>query len=285
MDKNKTFLFSANKNRDIERTNHTTQRKDINNKIEYIHSYTSDMESGVTLADIRKEETLQRNCTKVGIVYIARTANETEQERDARHHQLQLAIKSKRRIENKSQRSPDKERRLKENNVHAQRRHRANFSPEQQANARRINTASRQQQRASLSSKQQDHARRINTATRGVTRVSPSIWDAIINTCGDADCKRGRSKLIDPCLKLYIGAHVMVNNNDLLKSHGIGNGSMARVKRVQLKSTATNPGWKNWEGKKVYCVSVNDVEYIEIERFPESSKMKSLQVSIEELQL
>ena len=51
------------------------------------------MESGVTLADIRKEETLQRNCTKVGIVYIARTANETEQERDARHHQLQLAIK------------------------------------------------------------------------------------------------------------------------------------------------------------------------------------------------
>ena len=68
------------------------------------------MESGVTLADIRKEETLQRNCTKVGIVYIPRTANETEQERDARHHQLQLAIKSKRRIENKSQQSPDKER-------------------------------------------------------------------------------------------------------------------------------------------------------------------------------
>ena len=75
------------------------------------------MESGVTLADIRKEETLQRNCTKVGIVYIPRTANETEQERDARHHQLQLAIKSKRRIENKSQQSPDKERRIRESNV------------------------------------------------------------------------------------------------------------------------------------------------------------------------
>jgi len=94
MDKNKTFLFSANKNRDIERTTtqHNAKTSIINNKIEYIHSYTSDMESGVTLADIMKEETLQRNCTKVGIVYIARTANETEQERDARHHQLQLAI-------------------------------------------------------------------------------------------------------------------------------------------------------------------------------------------------
>ena len=100
------------------------------------------------------------------------------------------------------------------------------ISHQQQDHARQINAASMQQQRASLSPEQQDH----------------------------------------PCLKLYIGAHVMVNNNDLLKSHGIGNGSMGRVKRVQLKSTATNPGWKNWEGKKVYCVSVNDVEYIEIER-------------------
>ena len=39
--------------------------------------------------------------------------------------------------------------------------------------------------------------------------------------------------MIDPCLRLYIGAHaVMVNNNDLLKSHGIGNGSMARVVKI-----------------------------------------------------
>jgi len=132
------------------------------------------MESGVTLADIRKEETLQRNCTKVGIVYIPRTANETEQERDARHHQLQLAIKSKRRIENKSQQSPDKERRIRESNVHAQRRHRANLSTEQQHNARRINAASMQQQRTSLSPEQQESARRINTATRQQLRANLS---------------------------------------------------------------------------------------------------------------
>src|SRR5210317_1501295 len=132
------------------------------------------MESGVTLADIRKEETLQRNCTKVGIVYIPRTANETEQERDARHHQLQLAIKSKRRIENKSQQSPDKERRIRESNVHAQRRHRANLSTEQQHNARRINAASMQQQRTSLSPEQQESARRINTASRQQLRANLS---------------------------------------------------------------------------------------------------------------
>src|SRR6056300_2008679 len=132
------------------------------------------MESGVTLADIRKEETLQRNCTKVGIVYIPRTANETEQERDARHHQLQLAIKRKRRIENKSQQSPDKVRRIRESNVHAQRRHRANLSTEQQHNARRINAASMQQQRTSLSPEQQRNARRINAASMQQQRASLS---------------------------------------------------------------------------------------------------------------
>lgn len=116
----------------------------------------------------------------------------------------------------------------------------------------------------------------------GMTRVSASIKDAIINSCGDADVKSGRSKKIDPCLKLYVGAHVMCNNNDMLKTHRIGNGTIARVKQVKLKPTA-NPVWKNWEGKKVKCVSARDVEYVEIERFPESSKMKSLRVSIDEL--
>jgi hypothetical protein len=136
------------------------------------------MESGVTLADIRKEETLQANCTKVGIVYIARTPNETEQEREARHHRLQLEIKRKRRIENKSQQSPDKERRLRENNVHAQRRHRANLSPERQESERRSNTASRQQQRANLSPEQQENARRSNTASRQQQRANrtPEQW-------------------------------------------------------------------------------------------------------------
>ncbi|KAL7493251.1 hypothetical protein ACHAWT_002307 [Skeletonema menzelii] len=117
----------------------------------------------------------------------------------------------------------------------------------------------------------------------GRTRLCPSTRDAIINTCGDADVRAGRSKLVDPCLKLYVGAHVMCNNNDMLKSHHIGNGTLARVKRVKLKPDASIV-WKNWEGKKVQCVSVRDVEYVEVERFPESSKMTSLRVSIDELE-
>ena len=74
--------------------------------------------------------------------------------------------------------------------------------------------------------------------------------------------------------RLQLAMNNKRRNNDLLKSHGIGNGSIARVRRVKLKSTATDPGWKNWEGKKVYCASFNDVEYIDIERLPESSKLR-----------
>ena len=76
------------------------------------------MESGVSLTDLRKEENLTANCIKLGIGYIAPGPNETEDERDARHRQLQLAIRNKRRIRNEAQQSPDKKRRLRDNNAH-----------------------------------------------------------------------------------------------------------------------------------------------------------------------
>ena len=48
---------------------------------------------------------------------------------------------------------------------------------------------------------------------------------------------------------------------------------------MKFKSTATDPGWKNWEVKEgVLCLN-----HIDFERLPEISKMKSLRVSTEEL--
>mmetsp|Transcript_21610 Transcript_21610/g.33878 ORF Transcript_21610/g.33878 Transcript_21610/m.33878 type:complete len:368 (+) Transcript_21610:693-1796(+) len=130
------------------------------------------MESGVSLADLRKEENLKANCIKLGIGYIAPDPNETEDERDARHRQLQLAIRTKRRLQNEAQQSPDKKRRLRDNNADAQRRRRGNFSPEQQESERRNNTASRQQQRANLSPEQQASERRNDTIYRQQQRAN-----------------------------------------------------------------------------------------------------------------
>lgn len=120
--------------------------------------------------------------------------------------------------------------------------------------------------------------------SNGATRVSSTMRDAIINTCGDADVKVNKSKKIDPSLRIYAGAHVMCNNNDLLKKYKIGNGTIARVKRVKLKTSAPDSLiWKNWEDKKVYTVSARHVEWVEIERFPDNARIRALKKSIQQL--
>ena len=54
-------------------------------------------------------------------------------------------------------------------------------------------------------------------------------------------------------------------NEDLDK--GQGNGTICRCVNVQLKHNATIQ-WKNWEGKKVNTVSVDDVEWVQFEHWP-----------------
>ena len=76
----------------------------------------------------------------------------------------------------------------------------------------------------------------------------------------------------------------MCNNNNMLKTHNIGNGTIARVKSIKLKSTAPNPIWKNWEGYKVLTVNARHVEYVEIERFPDNAKIAAIKKSIHELE-
>ena len=68
------------------------------------------------------------------------------------------------------------------------------------------------------------------------TRVSREMRDRIISTCGDSHCVTGESKKVDPCLRLYPGAHAMCNDNSNLKTENIGNGTLCRVKRIKLKN-------------------------------------------------
>ena len=60
----------------------------------------------------------------------------------------------------------------------------------------------------------------------GKTRVSPELRDRIISTCGDTHCVSVQSKKVDPCLRLYVGAHAMCINNSKLKTDKIGNGKI-----------------------------------------------------------
>ena len=117
----------------------------------------------------------------------------------------------------------------------------------------------------------------------GKTRVSREMRDRIINTCGDSHVVTGQNKKVDPCLRVYPGAHAMCNDNSKLKKENIGNGTLCRVKKIKLKN-GVSLQWKNWEGVKVYTVNARYVEWVEFERFPDNEKIIALKSDITTLE-
>ena len=119
---------------------------------------------------------------------------------------------------------------------------------------------------------------------KGKTRVSREMRHRIISTCGDSHCVTGQNKKVDPCLRMYRGAHAMCNDNSKLKSDNIGNGTLCRVKSIKLKANSPPLQWKNWDGVKVYAVNARYVEWAEFERFPDNEKINSLKSAIRTLE-
>ena len=71
---------------------------------------------------------------------------------------------------------------------------------------------------------------------------------------------------IDPALRLFPGSLFMITTNDDLDK-GPGNVTVCKCVQVKLKSPDALQ-WKNWEGRKVNSVSVDDIEWIKFEHFP-----------------
>lgn len=75
---------------------------------------------------------------------------------------------------------------------------------------------------------------------------------------------------IEPVLRTYPGCHHMcITNEDLDK--GRGNGTLCKCLKVKLRRNGLERRWKNWDGKKLWTVSVDDVEWIEFEHYPAPS--------------
>jgi hypothetical protein len=83
------------------------------------------------------------------------------------------------------------------------------------------------------------------------------------------------TKLVDPALKLYVGAHCMITDNDNVKE-GRANGSMCRVRCIYKKDPMTPLRWKNYENKKVYTIGTSEVEGVEFEHFPPTFAQRKL---------
>ena len=84
-----------------------------------------------------------------------------------------------------------------------------------------------------------------------------------------------QSKYIDPALKLYRGAHCMINDNENIAS-GRGNGTLCQIVSVKLRKNVT-PKIRNYDNKKVYAVNARDVEYIECKHFPKKVELMKME--------
>ena len=105
-------------------------------------------------------------------------------------------------------------------------------------------------------------------------RVTKNNREKIYSRCGDCNMKDG-TKFIDPALKMYIGVHCMINDNDDI-ARGRGNGTLCRLVSMKLRQNIT-PQWRNYENKKVYAVNARDVEYLEFEHFPKKIELVKME--------
>lgn len=92
------------------------------------------------------------------------------------------------------------------------------------------------------------------------TTSTRNFHDAVFETCGDAQIQTNSKKRVDPALKWYPGIPLMITSNDDIKK-GRANGTLCRGLKVKLKENMI-PRWKNYDGKKVTTISVNDCEYM-----------------------
>ena len=104
-------------------------------------------------------------------------------------------------------------------------------------------------------------------------RIDPMLKSLVYSRLGDDDV-RELNKPIDPALKLYVGAHCMINENDNVKE-GLANGTMCRVVSIKRKSNEKME-WRNYDGRKVFYLNATDVEYIEFEHYPPSPEQKKI---------
>ena len=102
----------------------------------------------------------------------------------------------------------------------------------------------------------------------------------IYSRLGDADVLDDK-KHVDPALKLYVGAHCMIMENDNLKE-GRANGTMCRVISIKRKTNETML-WRNYDGKKVFYLNAKDIEYIVFEHYPPTPEQKKIMDEISSL--
>ena len=112
-------------------------------------------------------------------------------------------------------------------------------------------------------------------------KLNTFTCDRICSNLSDYEFREG-NKPVDPALKLYVGAHCMINSNDDV-SNGIANGSLCRVVSIVRKNDNIPLKWRNYDGKKVYYLNANEIDHVVFEHLPRTKQQVSLEKEIKEL--
>jgi hypothetical protein len=107
--------------------------------------------------------------------------------------------------------------------------------------------------------------------------VGPGLRKKIYAQCGEQDLK-DQQKMIDPALKLYVGCHCMINDNDNIR-FGQANGTLCKVIAIKRKENSTL-SIRSYDSKKVYALNANDLEYVLFEYLPKTTKQSKLEAEL-----
>ena len=96
--------------------------------------------------------------------------------------------------------------------------------------------------------------------SKTIATMIKSMYNHILDHCGDSDITNASSAFVDPALKFFHNIPLMMNNNERIDEN-LANGTPCRGLYVKLKK-GCNFVKENWEGYMVNTVFANQVEYI-----------------------
>ena len=127
----------------------------------------------------------------------------------------------------------------------------------------------------------------VSTSKNGLTkRINNTLRHRILTTCGDADIEYSGSKKADPALCLYSGVNLIYtgDNNKMSEKPPRGNGTVCKFISVKIKENATSHRIKIYNNKKVWVVSIEDVEWITVELIDNTDEIDTITNKVNELE-
>ena len=90
--------------------------------------------------------------------------------------------------------------------------------------------------------------------------LNNSMYNGLLDECGDSDILNGSSAFVDPALKFFYNVPLMMNTNARIDEN-LANGTPCRGLYIKLKRGCEFVQ-ENWEGYMVNTIFANQVEHI-----------------------